>query len=172
MKLKLSRPVIAIVLAAAVILGSATWLWFSEESPPPTKKITPTEKSYHWYVQFSVKNQKSTAYVEEAGAPLASSGISYFIGGVAVHPLYPGASPLDPAIPFGTTIFLNKPVEVQGQSLQAFKVIDTGDVNFGRFGSSPYWFDIFWGTAGYYNTRQASDYGAKTVDYYWFEPWR
>lgn len=173
MQWKLFRPVLAIVLVVSLVLGSAVWLWLSQKTfPPPAKKTPPVEKEYHWYVRFSVKNQSTSAYVGEADATLSASGNRYFIGAVAVHPLYSGASPLAPIIPFGTTLFLDAPITVQGQSRNAFKVIDTGDVKFGRFGSYPYWFDIYWGAPNDYNTREALVYGTKLVDYYWIEPWR
>ncbi len=128
-----------------------------------------------WYIKFSVENQRATAYVGEGYAPLGANGQECFIGGVAMHPIYPinsGGSPLKPAIPFGTTLYLEKPVQVQGQEYSSLQVIDTGDVYYGLWPGYPYWVDIYFGTANYYNRLDASNFGTDQLSYYWIEEWR
>jgi hypothetical protein len=140
-----------------------------------TKKSPASSGQERWYIKFSVNQQKSTAYTEASAAPVASSGKSYYFGGVAVHPRYPlqyGGKATTPIIPFGTEIFLNKPINVQGEERQSLVVIDTGDVNYGLWPGHPYWFDIYWGNTNYYNDKDARKYGAHLTDYYWYEPWK
>ena len=125
-----------------------------------------------WYIRFSVKDQTSTAYTEEAGAPLAANGKEYFIGGIAVHPRYPGSDPRIPLIPFGTKIYLTKPITIQGQEYSTLTVMDTGDIYYGLWSGSPYWFDVYFGQSTYYNGKVAREYGTLPVDYYWYEEWK
>ncbi len=141
------------------------------KSPPQAKKELPSI----WYVRFSVKDQRSTAYTEESGAPKAANGQPYFLGGIAVHPRYPindGGSPLQPILPFGTVIFLETPVTIQGQEYDSLTVMDTGDVYYGLWPNYPYWIDIFHGTSNYYNVKEARDYGIPLTNYYWYEEWK
>lgn len=163
--------IIAYAISVVIILVA---LWFISEKKPlsevPQKPLTETAET-EWYVKFSVKDQKSTAYLNYSGV-LPSSGGRYYIGGVAVHPIYPGADPRQPIIPYGTMIYLEEPVKVHGREMSAFKVIDTGDIYYGRYGSTPYWIDIYWGSGDYYSNRSATDFGIQTVNYYWYEPWR
>lgn len=165
----------AILIGAALLL-LLTVLWSAIIKKPsaevPQKPLVVEEAETQWYIRFSVQNQKTTAYVEPGQAQRASSGGTYYIGGVAVHPLKPGVDPRNPIIPFGTMIYLDEPLQVQGREMSAFKVIDTGDVAYGRYGNTPYWFDIYWGQSNYYNVQSASKFGIKTVNYYWYEPWR
>lgn len=182
----MKRPVLRryaniIAVGAVSILLVAGFIFYLYYSTHPSRKPTPqlpqkyTEKQLKWYIKFSVKKQKSTAYTEEAGAPLAANGKSYYIGGAAVHPRYPlqeGGKATVPLIPFGTVIHFKNPIKVQGRELKSMTIIDTGDVNYGLWPSYPYWFDIFWGSTNYYNDKGARDYGAHLIDYYWYEPWK
>lgn len=93
-------------------------------------------------------------------------------GRSSLHPVNYGGSPLQPVIPFGTTLYLEEPVLVQGKEYTSFKVMDTGDVYYGLWPDSPYWLDIYFGTANYYNRLEAKDFGTPRVSYYWFEEWR
>lgn len=164
-----------------LVLGFILYLYYATQpnrKPTPVEPKTPpkqVEQNFNWYMQFSVKQQKSTAYTEEPGAPLAANAGNYYIGGVAVHPRYPlrdGGKATVPILPFGTVIHFEKPITVQGQELSSMTVIDTGDVNYGLWPSHPYWFDIFWGSTNYYNNKSARAYGANLVDYHWYEPWQ
>lgn len=168
------------LLAAVAIIGlifiSLLLLLTPKKAPQRSpRSVQPVKKEGSWYIQFSVKNQKSTAYTENSGAPLSASGKEYFIGSIAVHPRYPvnsGGNPLEPLLPFGTEIHLEKPIKVQGQEYKTFKVIDTGDVNYRLWPNHPYWFDVYYGTGNYYNTKDANDYGVPLVNYTWYEKWR
>lgn len=148
-----------------------------ENSSPPKvepKKPNP-EQDYKWYIKFSVKGQKSTAYTEDPYAPVGASGNPYYFGGVAVHPRHPlqyGGKATVPILPFGTEIHLNQPINVQGEEIQSFVVMDTGDVHYGLWPDHPYWFDVYWGSTNYYNVKDARRYGAHLTDYYWYEPWK
>jgi len=144
----------------------------SSESPEPSE--TTSDKEVFWFIEFTAKNQKTTAYTEESYAPKAASGNNYRLGTVAVHPLYPlqyGGSAIKPLIPFGTIIYLQEPIEVHGQWYDALVVNDTGDVNYRLWSNSPYWLDVYIGTANSYNRKAAQSYGIKAVDYTWYEPW-
>lgn len=125
-----------------------------------------------WYVVFSVKEQKVTGYVAEPNSQVASSGKVCFIGGVAVHPIYSGADPRKPIVPYGTTLYLDKPIMVQGKERSVFEVMDTGDIYYRLWSPYPYWFDVYFGTSNYYNRKDARDFGIDTVSYYWVEKWR
>lgn len=174
--MQLSKRNLRLLAAAAVIGIVFIGLLFSlipKKTPP--RPPQPVEKEGKWYVQFAVKNQKSTAYTEESGAPVAASGKEYCIGGIAVHPRYPvnsGGDPLEPLLPFGTIIYLEKPIKIQGQEFTYLKVIDTGDVNYRLWSAHPYWFDVYHGTGNYYNNKDARDYGVPLVNYSWYEEWK
>lgn len=147
-------------------------------TPQPGKKPLPQKQTEtakaKWYIEFSVKDQKSTAYTEAANAPVSSAGREYFIGSGAVHPRYPlnsGGEARSPIIPFGTTLYLQKPLEVQGQHYTELVVNDTGDVYYGLWPSHPYWVDVYFGTTNYYNQQNASAAGVKLINYKWYEPW-
>jgi 3D (Asp-Asp-Asp) domain-containing protein len=149
-----------------------------QSTPPPSKKPVPEKKidasKAKWYIQFSVKEQKATAYTEAASAPASSAGREYFIGSGAVHPRYPlnsGGEARSPIIPFGTTLYLLEPVEVQGEKYSELVVNDTGDVYYGLWPSHPYWVDVYFGTTNYYNQQSASKAGVKLINYRWYEPW-
>lgn len=148
------------------------------KKPPitdPGQKDKNPAGSGKWYVQFTVNNQKTTAYTEEASAPRPSNGKSYFIGGIAVHPRYPvndGGDPRVPLLPYGTEIHLLKPVDIQGQQYRSLKVMDTGDINHRLWPGHPYWFDIYYGSTQYYSDKNARNYGTDLVDYTWFEEWK
>jgi 3D (Asp-Asp-Asp) domain-containing protein len=177
------RLIIAITALAILLIISATLIIANSRSKISSKPSKPdssgleseSQADLKWYIKFSVKNQQATAYVGESYAPLSASGEYCFMGGVAVHPLHPvnyGGSPLQPVIPFGTTLYLEEPVLVQGKEYTSFKVMDTGDVYYGLWPDSPYWLDIYFGTANYYNRLEAKDFGTPRVSYYWFEEWR
>lgn len=163
-----------LVGAAILLLLGSLWVGIGKKhlSEVPRKPDVEQKQEKQWYVRFSVRNQKATAYVDSARGQLASSGKVCHIGGVAVHPLRPGIDPRNPIIPFDTIIYLDEPLEVQGRTMSAFSVIDTGDVVYGRYGGTPYWFDIYWGQSNYYNVKAASEFGIQNVSYHWYEPWR
>ncbi|NLO20800.1 MAG: hypothetical protein GX119_02210 [Syntrophomonadaceae bacterium] len=168
---------ILLIISATLIIANSRNKISPKPSRPDSSEIeSPRDLSdVKWYIKFSVENQQATAYVEEAYAPVAANGHDYFIGGVAMHPLYPvnnGGSPLKPVIPFNTTLYLKEPILVQGQEYKSFQVMDTGDIYYGLWPGSPYWLDIYFGTANYYNTLDANAFGTPTVSYYWIEEWR
>lgn len=138
------------------------------------KKPTIPERKQQWYLVNHATDQVSTAYTEFPGSPPSASGRPYFVGAVAVHPKIPGGSHLDPIIPFGTVIMLENPksITIQGKTLNAFTVIDTGDANWSRFGDSPYWVDFYLGSSSYWNNLEALEYGKRSIDYYWYEPFK
>lgn len=174
-----NRSLWLIPLSMLLLFLAAYFIYQSRQpAPKPTKKPAPTEKSTQadpkWYIQFSVKNQKATAYTEAASAPVSSAGKEYFIGSGAVHPRYPlnaGGEARSPIIPFGTTIFLSEPIEILGEKQDSLVINDTGDVYYGLWPAHPYWVDIYFGQTNYYNNKSASNAGVKLIDYTWFEPW-
>jgi hypothetical protein len=166
-----------VVISMLLMLGFILYLYYATQ---PSRKPAPTPpkqtgQKLNWYMQFSTKQQKSTAYTEEPGAPLAANGKPYHIGGIAVHPRIPlqdGGKATVPIIPFGTVIHLDKPIKVQDREFSSMTVIDTGDVNYGLWPSHPYWVDIYWGSSNYYNNQAARSYGSHLVNYHWYEPWK
>lgn len=167
-----------IIPLVIVIIFAASWLLYRQYSPPPAQKPAPTKKaeqiSPRWYIQFSVKNQKSTAYTEAASAPVSAAGKEYFIGSGAVHPRYPigsGGEARNPIIPFGTTLYLAEPLEIQGEKRDTLVVNDTGDVNYGLWPNHPYWVDIYYGTSNSSNIKSAGKAGVDLISYSWYEPW-
>jgi len=139
------------------------------KTPMQQKDNSPAEK---WYVQFTAKQQQTTAYTEEINAPRPANGQHYFNGGIAVHPRYPGYDPRVPIIPFGTVVYPSPPLEINGNKYHSLVVMDTGDINYGLWGNYPYWFDVYFGNTEYYNIQNAKKYGAKKHDYYWYEEWK
>lgn len=177
------RIVVLATFIAILLIISATFIIANSRNKISQKPAQPElsedqpldDQDLKWYIKFSVDNQQATAYVEEAYAPVAANGQEYFIGGVAMHPVYPinaGGNPLKPAIPFGTTLYLDKPIKVQGKEYTSVKVMDTGDVNYRLWSEYPYWLDIYFGTANYYNRLDANEFGTEKVSYYWIEEWR
>lgn len=168
------RPILValsiLLLFAGVLYGRYRQQHSIPQKPIPSQPEPISEPE--WYVQFTVKKQKITAYTEQSGARRASSGQNYSQGVIAVHPLYPGIDPRIPLIPFDTLVWLNEPVEIHGQAYDSFRVIDTGDIYYGLWGKTPYWFDIYYGTGTYYNNKGARDFGVKERDYNWVEKWR
>lgn len=163
--------VILLIISVTVIISNSQ---ISQKPLQPQPAELNGEREPKWYIKFSVNNQKATAYVGE-GIPIGASGNYCFIGGVATHPVYPvnsGGHPLQPTIPFGTTIYLDKPIEVQGSQYHSFKVMDTGDVNYRLWPEYPYWIDIYFGNANYYSRLNAREFGSDTVSYSWVEEWR
>lgn len=175
-----ANSIAIISVSILLMLGFILYLYYATQpsrKPAPVEPTPqpPVEQKFNWYMEFSVKQQKSTAYTEEPGAPVAANGKDYFIGGIAVHPRYPlrdGGDATVPIIPFGTVIYFDKPINVLGQDLSSMTVIDTGDVNYRLWSSYPYWFDIYWGSTNYYNNKSARDYGTDLVDYHWYERWQ
>lgn len=174
-------------LISIPIIGFAifllAFLFYSFNKPQPELKPIPntpetneeiSDQPTYWFVQFSVKNQKSTAYTEETYAPLAASGKSYKMGTVAVHPNYPlynGGNALKPVIPFGTTIYLDNPIKIHDKTYNSLIINDTGDVNYRLWRNYPYWIDIYMGNNTSFNRKAADIYGIKSVNYHWYEPW-
>lgn len=175
------RMVLIPVLALAVVAGAFfLYQWKNKPEPKPIKKpdiVQPkqTDTKQNWYIKFSVKDQKATSYTEEANAPVASSGDNYFIGSGAVHPQYPlnaGGKTTQPIIPYGTTVYLDKPIDIQGAKHSTLVINDTGDVYYGLWRSHPYWIDVYYGQTNYYNNKSANKAGVRLIDYHWYEPWR
>lgn len=176
--MQLSKERMRLLGAAAIIIIIALALLLSltlKKAPQRSPQPAPKSAEGKWYIKFSVKDQKSTAYTEEPGAPVAANGKEYFIGGIAVHPRYPvnsGGDLREPILPFGTVIHLEKPIKIQGQEFKILRVMDTGDINYGLWPNYPYWFDVYYGTGNFYNNRDARDYGTLLVNYCWYEEWR
>jgi 3D (Asp-Asp-Asp) domain-containing protein len=175
-----NQRILLIPLAALILFLAVYFIYNGQKqpTPQPPRKPVPEKQSEtseaNWYIEFSVKDQKATAYTEAANAPVSSAGREYFIGSGAVHPRYPihaGGEARSPIIPFGTTLYLQEPVNVQGQQYTELTVNDTGDVHYGLWPSHPYWVDIYFGTTNYYNQQSASQAGVKLIDYKWYEPW-
>ncbi len=167
---------ILLIISATLIIANYRSNISQKPSVPDESETRPQGEEYlKWYIKFSVEDQQATAYVAEAYSPITASGEVCFIGGVAMHPVYPinaGGNPLIPSIPFGTTLYLDKPVEVQGKEYTSFQVMDTGDVYYGLWPEYPYWVDIYFGTANYYSRLDAKDFGTEKVSYSWIEEWR
>lgn len=142
--------------------------------PPPAKKPVPpapSQPSPTWVMVINLaKQQLATAYTESPGSRPTASGQPYRLGSVAVHPKTPGGNPLDPIIPFGTTIHLLNPgyMTIGGQKFTDFEVTDTGDVNWSLRGESPFWIDVYYGPTSNWTFQQASQHGVTRVDFYWF----
>ena len=139
----------------------------------PVKPALPVQPM-KWFIKLSVKEQRSTAYTEEVGAPLAANGKSYFLGGGAVHPRYPlneGGEARTPISPFGTLLNLSEPIDILGTTYNQLVVMDTGDVNYGLWHKSPYWVDVYYGNSASYNIQQADKSGVKPISYDWYEIW-
>ncbi|MGE5423473.1 MAG: hypothetical protein ACM3QW_09430 [Ignavibacteriales bacterium] len=158
------------IMLATLVIG--LFLFAPDKSESPPRKPTPDRQVPQWYLINKASHQMSTAYVEPLGAPVSASARPYFLGSVAVHPKIPGGSHLDPIIPFGTIIHLSDPqtLTIQGNTYNAFTVLDTGDANWSLWPDSPYWLDFYFGTDNYWNRKAASDYGKHFIDYYWYEP--
>lgn len=172
--------ILVIPLAALILFLTVYFIYSGKKQPTPQPSRKPVSEKQspasaaNWYIEFSVKDQKATAYTEAANAPVSSAGREYFIGSGAVHPRYPlqsGGEARSPIIPFGTTLYLQEPIEVQGQQITELTVNDTGDVYYGLWSSHPYWVDVYFGTTNYYNQQSASKAGVKQIDYKWYEPW-
>ncbi|NLW92347.1 MAG: hypothetical protein GXY34_12205 [Syntrophomonadaceae bacterium] len=176
MTLDISRYKALVFLLFILLLITALPGCSSEKnSSPQGKKPLSKKQEPKWYIQFSVKDQRSTAYTEEAGAPLASNGQPYFLGGIAVHPRYPlqyGGDPRVPLLPYGTVIYPNKPIKIQGDYYNALTVMDTGDVNYGLWENHPYWFDVYYGSGNYWANQAAREYGTPLTSYSWYEEWQ
>ncbi|CFW97582.1 Uncharacterized [Syntrophomonas zehnderi OL-4] len=163
---------------ATLVVFLAAYLIYEVNRPQPAKKPAPTQEfpqgESKWYIQFSVKQQKATAYTEATSAPVSSAGKKYFIGSGAVHPRYPlnaGGEARSPIIPFGTIIYLSKPIEIAGQKHNSLVINDTGDVYYGLWPAHPYWVDIYHGSTNRYSVKSADQAGIRLIDYTWFEPW-
>ena len=174
------RRLLIIPIAVLLLFMVIYFIYLGQRhsTPQPSKKPVPKQQVQtvkpNWYIQFTVKDQKSTAYTEATRAPISSAGKEYFIGSGAVHPRYPlnsGGEARSPIIPFGTTIYLNEPIEVQGQKITSLVINDTGDVYYGLWPSHPYWVDVYFGNTNYYNQQSASKAGVRIIDYSWYEPW-
>lgn len=110
--------------------------------------------SLNWYVR---DNQDSTAYTASTSA-ITASGVKPQVGMAAVHQNSSGT----PYIPFGTDIYFENAVTIQGDDYAFFNVQDTGDLNFKR---TSYWADLYFGTSTSANNTAALNYGIKKVNY-------
>ncbi len=169
------KAILSIICVALVLISGLLYGGYYQ-APKPAPKPLPSQPEEindpEWYVQFTVKGQKVTAYTGSSAGTKASSGDACYLGSVAVHPIYPGIDPRKPIIPYGTEIILNEPIVVQGNSFSSFTVIDTGDIYYGRYGETPYWFDVYYGNANYQNIKASREFGIDTRDYTWIEKWR
>lgn len=163
----------------------ASYFFFRSAYQPETKPLPPSELNEppvlppvpepHWYVRFSVDNQKSTYYTEHPQAPASASARGYFLGSGAVHPLHPlnqGGEARQPIIPFGTTLFLAKPVMIQGDWYDTLQVNDTGDIYYGLWRNYPYWVDVYAGATNYYTQKAALEGGVDLINYHWYQAWK
>ena len=170
---------------AILALFLASYFFFQSAYQPDTKPVPETELNQPpvlppapepvWFVRFAVENQKSTYYTSYAEEPASASSRGYFLGSGAVHPRHPlneGGNALEPIIPFGTTIFLAQPVEIQGNWYDTLEINDTGDVNYRLWRQYPYWVDVYAGTVNYYTEKAALEQGIDLIDYHWYEPWQ
>lgn len=172
---KHSQAITIIILVLLLLASLAGCSTKKDSSEQPAKKPLTKNQEAKWYIQFSVKDQHSTAYTEEAGAPLAANGQPYYFGGVAVHPRYPiqyGGDPRTPLLPYGTTIYPDKPIKIQGRYYSALSVMDTGDVDYALWENHPYWFDVYYGSGDWWATQDARKYGTPLTSYSWYEEWR
>ncbi len=165
-----------IVFIGLIIFSGLLYISYTipDKKPESKTKITQSNDK-KWYIRFSVKQQKTTAYTEETNALRPANGKTYFIGGIAVHPRSPvqsGGNQLQPLLPFGTVIYLKEPIKIQDKEYKSLTVMDTGDVNYGLWSAYPYWFDAYYGSSNYYNIKEARKYGVPQVDYYWYEEWK
>ncbi len=172
-----NKKLLLIPLAVLIIFLGSLFYYLNRDVEKRTAKkpdiVRPKQdQDLSWYIEFTVRDQTFTAYTEESGAPLAASGSPYFIGSVAVHPLYADGNCRTPIIPFGTTIFLEHPITIHQQSYDRLVVNDTGDVYYRLWPSSPYWVDIYWGPSSSFNQQVADKYGIKSNSYSWYEKWR
>lgn len=172
-------PLIIVVLCVAVYFIFQSKPKPEQKPIPQPDTVQPGKKETDkiepkWYVQFSVKGQKSTYYTEVAQAPASASTKGYFLGSGAVHPRYPlnaGGEARQPIIPFGTRLYLSESVEIQGNKYDSLVVNDTGDVYYGLWRNYPYWVDVYGGQTNYYTNKSAFKSGVKLIDYYWYQPW-
>jgi hypothetical protein len=145
-------------------------IFYRSQDEPKIKKPEPK-----WYLEFSVTDQKTTAYTSPPGGPISASGSEYLAGIVAVHPRGPvnsGGSPLEPLISFGTVIHLYEPVEINGKMYSSLVVKDTGDINYRLWPEHRYWFDLYLGETNHYTVKKAIEYGTPLKSYYWYEEWK
>ncbi|NLU50676.1 MAG: hypothetical protein GXX09_09790 [Syntrophomonadaceae bacterium] len=164
-------PHIVVLTVLVLVIAAAASQVPKLLKPPERHAPIPVQTNPRWVMTVNVvTDQRATAYTESTGARPASSGQPYTLGSVAVHPETPGGDPTKPIIPYGTTIRLINPkhITIQGQKFNHLKVIDTGDVYWSLRNESPYWIDLYFGTTGSWSYREASRFGVKKVDYYWF----
>lgn len=144
-------------------LKSTKFSPFSEIKSQNTKKESSSKKvqnstlnvnSLNWNVR---SDQDSTAYTASTSARTAS-GVVPKVGMAAVHQYSSGT----PYIPFGTRIYYENLVTIQGNDYASFDVEDTGDLNFRR---TSYWTDLYFGTSTSANNTAALNYGINTVTY-------
>lgn len=166
-------PLVFALFLSCFLLMLVLARWLAPTPSLPRKPASPdtSQPSPLWVMAINVARQQSaTAYTESPGSPPSASGKPYQLGSVAVHPRVPGGDPLEPIIPFGTTIHLINPdhISVAGQEFSSFEVADTGDVNWSLRGESPFWIDIYYGPTSTWTFREASRHGVAKVDFYWF----
>ncbi|MDF2948320.1 MAG: hypothetical protein K0R07_333 [Sedimentibacter sp.] len=108
--------------------------------------------------QILRSNQDATAYVAASGK-VTASGKTPKYGMVAVH--FAGGNPVNPVIPFGTAIYLDRYISLpDGTQRSNYTVEDTGS---GHEDSTLYWIDLFFG--GLSNYPKAINFGTQTVTY-------
>lgn len=67
-----------------------------------------------------------------------------------------------PYIPFGTRIYYENAVTIQGNQYASFDVQDTGDLDFIL---SDYWTGLYFGVSTASSEKAVADYGQPTVTY-------
>lgn len=144
-------------------LKSTIFSPFSEIKSQKNKKESSSEKvkdsnlnvnSSSWIVRV---DQDSTAYTSRTGARTASGAVPK-IGMAAVHQYSSGT----PYIPFGTRIYYENAVTIQGNQYASFDVQDTGDLDFNL---SDYWTDLYFGISTASSEKAVVNYGQPTVTY-------
>jgi len=107
-------------------------------------------------------NQDVTAYVRYSTSTKPAGGGDYYWGVAAVR--YQGSNPLNPIVPFGTTVSTSLPIKSPIGSGTSFTVIDTGAM---KPALSPNNLDIYWGE--WYNQDSALSFGQNkmTLTYYY-----
>jgi len=111
-------------------------------------------------------NQDSTAYVAKKGS-LTASGKAPSVGMCAMHTnvtTRTGATTKD-VVRFGTPIYMDKSVNVNGKLRSIFYVEDRGAGN----GRTKYWIDIYFGNKTNATYKAAINYGIRKVSYYYYK---
>lgn len=110
-----------------------------------------TTYAAHYYA-----NEDVTAYVRYSTSTKPAGGGDYHWGVAAVR--YQGSNPLNPVVPFGTTVTTSVTIDSPIGSGYSFTVMDTGSFSPSL---SEHCLDIWWGE--YYNQDSALHFGEKQL---------